>query len=90
MAETEDRDFGTEAAAPEAVPQRTFLCVVDESEELHQALRYACRRAKSTGGRVALLYVIEPVEFQRSAKRATNAEGSSTSERSRKSTARRP
>jgi nucleotide-binding universal stress UspA family protein len=64
VAETEDRDFGTEAAAPEAVPQRTFLCVVDESEELHQALRYACRRAKSTGGRVALLYVIEPVEFQ--------------------------
>lgn len=43
---------------------RTFLCVVDESEELHQALRYACRRARSTGGRVALLYVVEPVEFQ--------------------------
>jgi nucleotide-binding universal stress UspA family protein len=43
---------------------RTFLCVVDESEELHQALRFACRRAKNTGGRVALLYVIEPVEFQ--------------------------
>ena len=43
---------------------RTFLCVVDELEELHQALRYACRRAKQTGGRVALLYVIEPAEFQ--------------------------
>ena len=43
---------------------RTFLCVVDETEELHQALRYACRRAKSTSGRVALLYVIEPVEYQ--------------------------
>lgn len=43
---------------------RTFLCVVDETAELHQALRYACRRAKNTGGRVALLYVIEPVEFQ--------------------------
>ncbi len=43
---------------------RTFLCIVDESEELHQALRYACRRAKHTGGRVALLYVIEPAEFQ--------------------------
>jgi nucleotide-binding universal stress UspA family protein len=55
------------ADAPEPSSQpaaRTFLCVVDESEELHQALRYACRRAKSTGGRVALLYVIEPVEFQ--------------------------
>jgi nucleotide-binding universal stress UspA family protein len=43
---------------------RTFLCVVDETEELHQALRYACRRARATGGRVALLYVIEPVEYQ--------------------------
>ncbi len=43
---------------------RTFLCVVDETAELHQALRYACRRAKRTSGRVALLYVIEPVEFQ--------------------------
>ncbi|MFO1154298.1 MAG: universal stress protein [Rhodospirillales bacterium] len=64
MTEAEDSDFGTKAAAPPAVSQRTFLCVVDESEELHQALRYACRRAKSTGGRVALLYVIEPVEFQ--------------------------
>lgn len=55
------------ADAPEPSSQpaaRTFLCVVDESEELHQALRYACRRAKNTGGRVALLYVIEPVEFQ--------------------------
>ncbi len=50
------------ASAPE-IP-RTFLCVVDESEELHQALRFACRRAKATGGRVALLYVVEPVEFQ--------------------------
>jgi nucleotide-binding universal stress UspA family protein len=64
VSEAEDSDFGTEAAKPAAVPQRTFLCVVDESEELHHALRYACRRAKSTGGRVALLYVIEPVEFQ--------------------------
>lgn len=45
-------------------PGRTFLCVVDESEELHQALRYACRRARSTHGRVALLYVVEPVEYQ--------------------------
>jgi nucleotide-binding universal stress UspA family protein len=55
------------ADAPEPLSHpttRTFLCVVDESEELHQALRYACRRARSTNGRVALLYVIEPVEFQ--------------------------
>ena len=45
-------------------PQRTFLCVVDDTEELGQALRFSCRRAVRTGGRVALLYVIEPAEFQ--------------------------
>ncbi|MCU0837213.1 MAG: universal stress protein [Rhodospirillales bacterium] len=49
---------------PARPPSRTFVCVVDESAELHQALRYACRRAKNTGGRVALLYVLEPVEYQ--------------------------
>ncbi|HEB79004.1 MAG TPA: universal stress protein [Rhodospirillales bacterium] len=42
----------------------TFLCVVDESEELSQALRFACRRAVRTMGRVALLYACEPAEFQ--------------------------
>ncbi len=44
--------------------QRTFLVVVDDSDELHVALRYACRRARHTGGRVALLRVIAPAEFQ--------------------------
>jgi nucleotide-binding universal stress UspA family protein len=44
--------------------ERTFLVVVDESQEMRNALRYACGRAKRTGGRVALLYVTEPAEFQ--------------------------
>ena len=43
---------------------RIFLVVVDESEEMHVALRFACRRAEHTGGRVALLYVVEPADFQ--------------------------
>jgi len=43
---------------------RTFLVVVDNSDEMTKALRYACRRAQHTGGRVALLSVIEPAEFQ--------------------------
>ena len=43
---------------------RVFLVVVDESPELRNALRYACRRAKRTGGRVAMLYVMEPPEGQ--------------------------
>lgn len=37
---------------------RKFLVVVDESPEFEAALRYAARRARSTGGRVALLGVI--------------------------------
>ena len=50
-------------AAP-AAEERVFLVVVDESEEMQNALRYASRRAHKTNGRVALLYVIEPAEFQ--------------------------
>lgn len=44
--------------------ERVFLVVVDESEEMRNALRFACRRARHTGGRVALLHVIEPIEYQ--------------------------
>lgn len=40
--------------------ERVFLVVVDNSPELGVAILYACRRAAHTGGRVALLYVIEP------------------------------
>jgi nucleotide-binding universal stress UspA family protein len=42
---------------------RVFLVVVDETQEMRAALHFASLRAKSTGGRVALLYVIEPTEF---------------------------
>ena len=38
--------------------------VVDSTPECLVALRYAARRAKSTRGRVAMLYVIEPGEFE--------------------------
>lgn len=44
--------------------ERVFLVVVDESEEMPVALHFACRRARSTGGRVALLYVSSPADFQ--------------------------
>jgi nucleotide-binding universal stress UspA family protein len=49
---------------PRRGEERVFLVVVDESPEMRNALRYACRRAKRTGGRVAMLYVIEPPEAQ--------------------------
>lgn len=48
----------------EAGPSRVFLVVVDETEEMRAALYYAARRAAHTGGRVALLYVIQPSELQ--------------------------
>jgi nucleotide-binding universal stress UspA family protein len=41
-----------------------MLVVIDESAELPVALRYACLRARHTGGRVALLYVLEPGDSQ--------------------------
>lgn len=43
---------------------RTFLVVVDATEEMRVALRFACRRAYHTGGRVGLLYVQEPADSQ--------------------------
>ena len=48
----------------DAGPDRVFLVVVDDSGEMSVALRFACRRAQHTGGRVALLYVVEPADFQ--------------------------
>ncbi len=58
MAEESDK------ANAEQEPGRIFLVVVDDSEEMKVALRFACRRARHTDGRVALLYVTEPTEFQ--------------------------
>lgn len=44
--------------------RRKFLVVADDSPEFRAALRFACRRARSTGGYVALLRVIEPAVFE--------------------------
>ncbi len=44
--------------------KRKLLVVVDESPETEMALAYAVRRARRTGGGIALLYVIEPADFQ--------------------------
>jgi len=43
---------------------RKFLVVADDSAEFQAALRFACRRARSTSGRVAILRVIEPAVFE--------------------------
>ena len=44
--------------------RRKFLVVADDSPEFQTALRFACRRARSTGGYVALLRVITPAVFE--------------------------
>jgi len=53
-----------EEASREDPGERVFLVVVDQTDEMETALYFACKRAYRTGGRVALLYVIEPPEFQ--------------------------
>jgi nucleotide-binding universal stress UspA family protein len=53
-----------EEAAAKHRDNRVFLVVVDETEEMRVALRFAALRARSTGGKVAMLYVVEPSEFQ--------------------------
>lgn len=44
--------------------KRKFLVVADDTPEAQAALHYACRRARSTGGHVAILRVIEPAVFE--------------------------
>src|SRR3954449_1266212 len=42
---------------------RSYLVVIDESEEARAALRYAARRAARTGGAVEILAIVPPAEF---------------------------
>lgn len=57
-------DAADRPAASASPPERIFLCVIDSTEEVRVALRFAGRRARNTGGRVGLLYVMEPADFQ--------------------------
>ncbi|HYX45549.1 MAG TPA: universal stress protein [Sphingomicrobium sp.] len=43
--------------------KRTYLVVVDDSEEARVALRFAARRAAKTRGRIEVLGVVEPQDF---------------------------
>lgn len=44
--------------------RRKFLVVVDETPECESALAFAASRAQRTKGGLALLYVVEPGDFQ--------------------------
>ncbi|MCX7305607.1 MAG: universal stress protein [Hyphomicrobiales bacterium] len=48
----------------EAGHRRKFLAIIDDTPECERAVAYAAKRAKSTGGVLVLLYVIEPGDFQ--------------------------
>ena len=54
----------SEPEPDEGRKERIFLVVADDSEEMPVALHFACRRARNTNGRVALLYVSSPADFQ--------------------------
>ena len=47
----------------EPEPRRTYLVVIDDSEEARVALRFAARRAAKTGGTMEVLAVVEPQDF---------------------------
>lgn len=49
--------MGEEAAS------RTYLVVIDDSNEARVALRFAARRAAKTNGRIEVLAVVEPQDF---------------------------
>ena len=42
---------------------RTYLVVIDESDEARLALRFAARRSAKTGGSLHILALIEPADF---------------------------
>ena len=54
-----------EKADPSTGPQliRIFLVVIDDTDDWRAAMRFACRRAEHTSGRVALLRVVEPAGY---------------------------
>jgi nucleotide-binding universal stress UspA family protein len=55
---------GSDRARSGAGRPRKFLVVVDKTAECAVALRFATRRAQHTGGRVTLLCVAQPGDFQ--------------------------
>ncbi|GAA4035804.1 universal stress protein [Sphingomonas rosea] len=46
-----------------ATGKRTYLVVIDDSQEARQALRFAARRAAKTGGAIEVLAITEAQDF---------------------------
>ena len=64
MTGSDAQNDGERRASGHVPGQVKFLVCVDRRPQSRVAVRYACRRAKNTGGSVSLLHVIEPPEFQ--------------------------
>ena len=64
MSETDAPQGGSARPGAETAQERVFLVVVDDTPELKPAIRYACLRARKTGGRVAMLHVTAPEDMQ--------------------------
>ncbi len=64
LREMPDPTTGEKAHGPPTAGRMKFLVCVDNRPQSRVALRFACRRATTIGGSVALLHVIEPPEFQ--------------------------
>lgn len=64
MSDMTDQSAAEKPNSEKPVMGRVFLVVIDDSPEMKVALRYACRRAAKTNGRVAMLYVMEPTDYQ--------------------------
>ena len=64
VAEGSPAEVNGENSASVNENERIFLVVVDDSGEMRVALQFASRRARRTGGRVAMLYVQVPADFQ--------------------------
>ena len=56
--------LGNGITSTSSVHEHIFLVVVDDSDEMHIALHFACRRAEHTDGRVGLFYVPDKADFQ--------------------------
>ncbi|MBA3668965.1 MAG: universal stress protein [Sphingomonas sp.] len=46
-----------------SIAKRTYLVVVDDSDESRVALRFAARRAVKTKGRIEIIGLVEPQDF---------------------------
>lgn len=59
-----EQSDSTNAPGDHVAGQVKFLVCVDGSPPSRVAVHFACRRAKNTNGRVALLHIIQPVDFR--------------------------